>query len=220
MTKVDWSKAPEGATHYKMFGLNRWVKQEGGGVYVYSEGNWVPMLVGMVNMDDLIARPCNCDGCTDGDDSGLEDLAARVPMHNAELSNAAVNFCEQVGAKWDHSKREWVQSDESADTSEWRGPEDGLPPVGSVVEYKGPRDGAWKECEVLAHRRGKAVCWNDETQQSGLVPVETMRRIRTEEDKAVESIADAINDGEHTSSVEQAMKIARTLYRANLRLQD
>ena len=39
--------------------------------------------------------------------------------------------------------------------TEWRGPEDGLPPVGTVCEAR--RHGGWVECEIVAHVQSDGV---------------------------------------------------------------
>ena len=38
----------------------------------------------------------------------------------------------------------------------WNG--EGLPPVGTVCEYYADED-SWRQCEIVAHKDGKAVVW-------------------------------------------------------------
>ena len=40
--------------------------------------------------------------------------------------------------------------------TQWRGPEDGLPPVGTVCEAR--HHGGWAECEIIAHVRAPENC--------------------------------------------------------------
>ena len=99
MSEIDWSKAPEGATHWQPDTRQceaGWLKIHGLSVWAWIPGRgWV----GDAEMDDhVVPRP-----------------------------------------------------------TEWRGPEDGLPPVGTVAMGKMP---AWRKeekCKVIAHLHGSCV---------------------------------------------------------------
>jgi hypothetical protein len=91
--KIDWSKAPEGATHCdESIRLGRWYKKEGNLWLVAYDGNWI--------------------------------CSANAPAYNECLTPRPA-------------------------TPAWRGPQDGLPPVGTEVEAQ---DGySWKTGTVVAH---------------------------------------------------------------------
>lgn len=75
----------------------------------------------------------------------------------------------------------------------WNGT--GQPAVGCEVEYKVGEK--WCKCEVLAIKRGKAICWDDACGMSGAVELDNIRPIRTEEDKsAAEKIWAAMDEVE------------------------
>jgi len=102
MSEIDWSKAPEGATHFDPnddVGLP-WMRLQQGRWRAFDEEYqcWTAPL------DEDDAFIINNDG------------AQCIPR-----------------------------------PTEWRGPEDGLPPVGTVCEAS--RHGGWAECEIIAHVR-------------------------------------------------------------------
>ncbi|HAM74188.1 MAG TPA: hypothetical protein DCQ09_00800 [Alcanivorax sp.] len=102
MSEIDWSKAPEGATHFDPnddVGLP-WMRLQQGRWRAFDEEYqcWTAPM----DEDDSFIR--NNDG------------AQCIPR-----------------------------------PSQWRGPEDGLPPVGTVCEAR--HHGGWAECEIIAHVR-------------------------------------------------------------------
>lgn len=112
MSKVDWSLAPEGATHYnqnnEMFYLLK------GGIYHFYASDDVGLLVG--------GSPSDYDLST---------------------------FVERIKVK------------------PWSGPEDGLPPVNTICEYRLEPSNQWHECEIRYHIKNandedsRAVVWNE-----------------------------------------------------------
>ena len=104
---------------------------------------------------------------------------------------------------------------------EWRGPEDGLPPVGARCElYTG------ESVEIISHAENKAGCvaiykyHNDNGYlQIGFKIASCFRPIRSEEDKAVEEMVSYIY-GLPVEDKRKAEHAARVLYRAGYRKQE
>jgi hypothetical protein len=100
----------------------------------------------------------------------------------------------------------------------WRGPEDGLPPVGIECEFHHP-DFGWTGCTVVGHFRHEAICTpNGGNYYGGMA--EEFRPIRSEEDKAVEEMMKfaPVDNGSMAGIACQHM--ARQLYRAEYRKQE
>lgn len=83
-------------------------------------------------------------------------------------------------------------------TGRWRGPEDGLPPVNSIIEYND--NGAWVKTRVLGHHpdKGKNVLWHqsvdgmfEDGRNSSTDSVCFFRPIQSKEDKAVEEMMES-----------------------------
>ena len=111
MSKVDWSLAPEGATHKETSCPN---------------GFWY-----------------------------------KFDFHNNQA-------CFWIGKGWTNPISADAYNDGSMDTMElrpakpWSGPEDGLPPVGSVCEQQTWVNRLWRKVEVVAHFNKFAVCaWEE-----------------------------------------------------------
>jgi hypothetical protein len=100
------------------------------------------------------------------------------------------------GAKWCKSGSASSYQDGSMDNmvsrppKPWSGPEDGLPPVGTVCEIHNPRLG-WVRCEIVAHKNmdcgGKphAIAWIDgnnldQSQGNRFQPIKTPDQIAAE----------------------------------------
>lgn len=146
MSEIDWSKAPEGATHYyeQRKAQFKWFKMDDGVLYRYHPNDgWEPSLRNS-QPDPVI------------------DLTLRP--------------------------------------TQWRGPEDGLPPVGTVCEFAEGLSGyviaedhqGWpgEALEVLAHRdTGKpvAVVWNLRRKQASTVIAECLRSLKSDKERAVEA---------------------------------
>jgi len=70
----------------------------------------------------------------------------------------------------------------------------GLPPVGTVCEYYADED-SWRQCEIVAHKDGKAVVWVNHahiwstSSGAGFRPLKTKEQLAAEErEKAVEEM--------------------------------
>jgi len=142
MSEIDWSKAPEGATHY-----------DGGVFYRRNEGRW--------------------------------------------------EYCDPYVRVWRESNNEAPFFDRllvRPSRPQWRGPEDGLPPVGTVCEFAeglsqyviAEDHQGWpgEALEVLAHRdTGKpvAVVWNLRRKQASTVIAECLRPLKSDKERAVEA---------------------------------
>ena len=100
MSEIDWSKAPEGATHAAF-----------------------------------------------GDDN--------VPGWYRKEAGCWLFFPDSCGPKeWTADCSQTPERDRPGficRAAEWRGPEDGLPPAGTVCEAR--HHGGWAECEIIAHVR-------------------------------------------------------------------
>lgn len=72
------------------------------------------------------------------------------------------------------------------DAKQWRGPQDGLPPVGTTCEYMTLR--RWNWCQVVAHDRGLAVVRTDSGHYHlrGL-PADTFRPIHSDRERVIEA---------------------------------
>ena len=94
----------------------------------------------------------------------------------------------------------------------WSGPEDGLPPVGTVCEINHPRLG-WKQCEIVAHKdmgEGKphAIAWidsNNVDQSQGI----RFRVLKTPEQLAADQRESAIRDVMDIAQVDCRVTAAR-----------
>jgi len=141
MSEIDWSKAPEGATHYTPRGLDVcWFRHDGEGWRSWIDGRW---------------------GVAYGSEGFFESLIPRP--------------------------------------TQWRGPEDGLPPVGMVCEYTGsakvPGDPSeWRpgdQVEILAHRQALmamvAVGWNRRTGTARGSVAAILRPLKSDKERAVEA---------------------------------
>ncbi len=99
--KIDWSKAPEGATHYDpTVNTPTWYRKKGFAWEYYYGGEWMP--------------------------------SANKPDYNERLTPHPV-------------------------VTAWRGPQDGLPPVGTEVETRAGM--LWQTGTVVAHVR--EACFRD-----------------------------------------------------------
>ena len=87
---------------------------------------------------------------------------------------------------------------------QWRGPQDGLPPVGAVCEYK-IGNGNWFECEIISHSRLVIKCPHLENDcDQGLQIVgdkeAVFRPIQSDRDRAIEEMLSLdASDGRLTS---------------------
>lgn len=104
---------------------------------------------------------------------------------------------------------------------QWRGPEDGLPPVNSIIEYDDC--GKWIPVRVLGHHpSGADVIWHESTDfeysdgtSNSVDSLDFFRAIRTEEDRAVEEMLKICKQG--SVSFPTSEEMMRRLYRAGLR---
>jgi len=90
--------------------------------------------------------------------------------------------------------------------TQWRGPEDGLPPVGTMCEYaassKVPGDPSeWRpgdRVEILAHRQALAatvaVGWNLRTGTAGGSVAAILRPLKSDKERAVEAAMGSISN--------------------------
>lgn len=101
LKEVDWSKAPEGATHYNAKCSHPWLRETPASYFAEDKKDWVEYSRNQFAMDDL--------------------------------SNAV--------------KRQ----------QEWDG--SGLPPVGTVCEYRLGEDGAWFNCKIMYVLSGPDDCF-------------------------------------------------------------
>ena len=128
MSEIDWSKAPEGATHYTPRSPDVcWFRHDGEGWRSWIDGRW---------------------GVAYGSEGFFESLIPRP--------------------------------------TQWRGPEDGLPPVGTVCEAL--RRGEWVKCTIVAHVQSDGVteaiyqCASDWDWSST-----SFRPLKSDKDRAVDA---------------------------------
>ena len=107
----------------------------------------------------------------------------------------------------------------------WDG--EGLPPVGTVCEYYADED-TWRQCEIIAHKDGKAVVWVNHAHiwstSSGalLRPLKTKEQLAAEErEKAVDEMVQFfMSYYGNPKGAEQYLLICRSLYGAGYRKQE
>lgn len=95
---------------------------------------------------------------------------------------------------------------------------DGLPPVGTVCEFKIAL--SWKKCRILGNVDNGDM-WIENLNDAELytetcMSPEQFRPIKSQRDKVIEEAAQKINYGGMTNDVDQAFKIAEKLYAAGL----
>ncbi|WP_312272272.1 hypothetical protein [Pseudomonas sp.] len=111
---IDWSNAPDGATHYLATDKNPWrMVHEDGARFAYIDNEWI-VITNPVPFTEYISRPTapNWSG-------GHVDASPSYPM-GEQASDYAV--------------------------SPWNG--EGLPPVGTVCEWRDDDEGRWSKVEV------------------------------------------------------------------------
>ncbi len=166
MSDIDWSKAPEGATHYNPDGTPRWYKKTSARWFVYY---------------------------------------------------TATN-------SWDLSGNEegWHEKTLIPRPAQWRGPQDGLPPVGMEVEFHSGKD--WHKSFVIAHASHEdepAVVlqadWGVAVRRISQVGTE-LRPIQSERDKAIAEMESCL-DGFGCIFAERVStrEVANLLYDADFR---
>lgn len=140
MVDVDWSKAPEDATHYdcREYVSPAFMRKNHNGCdwEFFGDGHWI--IYGQLSADQaekLIAKP-----------------------------------------------------------DAWSG--DGLPPVGTVCEFR-VYDDDWRQCEVVAHKAETAVCWIHcnkilSTGGASVRPIRTPEQIAQQERQAAIEEMDAV----------------------------
>jgi hypothetical protein len=114
------------------------------------------------------------------------DTLERRPTHIDSSEN-------YIGQHDMHKSDDDVDTSVPANASEWRGPEDGLPPAGTKCEALIPHDPdpLWIEVEVVAHwNQPNRPVFSWVAEADGFYPPAVMqfRPLRTEEDKAVETM--------------------------------
>lgn len=116
---------------------------------------------------------------------------------------------------------------------EWRGPEDGLPPVGTKCEVRtgyATEPYSYEECDIIAHFMGTSkMCAayttvnHDGSVMVGQGTIIAFRPLRTEEDKAVEDMyRDATGDelcGDEMDD-QDIVSLCQVLFKAGYRKQD
>ena len=150
MSKVDWSKAPEGATHYSATDPRHpWKMIVDGNVFAFDE-------------DDRLWK--------------------RYFRHADALHMIGSFLIERT-----------------KQPQAWSGPEDGLPPIGTICEQQTWVNRLWRKVEVVAHFNKFAVCaWEESPgdSQVELAPPYDLRRL-----------TDAIDQRE--SAIRELMDIAQ-----------
>jgi hypothetical protein len=80
--------------------------------------------------------------------------------------------------------------------TQWRGQQDGLPPVGTECEVNRLHSGGWKRCTVKLYDDHDVVCRGFDSGQlfSAMTPTVEFRPLQTERDKAIEAAVDVIRN--------------------------
>ena len=108
---------------------------------------------------------------------------------------------------WDPANEQWWRSHRGGPSSEliprpepeqtaWSGPEDGLPPVGTVCEFQ-PTDGKWHEVEIVAHYGDSAVFAAGKDYPHGVYDgspaPDAFRPLRSHRDRVIDEAIEVIN---------------------------
>ena len=118
---------------------------------------------------------------------------------------------EESYAAWQAARREL-----GLDRDHWRGPEDGLPPIGAELQNQ-----FREKRTVVAHDGDVIVCRCEESRHyRGYTPHEQrlLKPILSEEDKAVEKMLEVCKQG--SVSYPTSEEMVRRLYRAGYRKQE
>ena len=124
-----------------------------------------------------------------------------------------------------------IEEANSMSDQQWRGPEDGLPPVGQWCEFKYREDPKFvgRMCKVLGFSPDSDEAWLhlDGNESSNIYDLSKFefRPLRTEEDKAVEEWCDLISDSvdKFNLTIDCSAAIKATIiesYRAGYRKQE
>jgi hypothetical protein len=121
-----------------------------------------------------------------------------------------------------HTSGADVDTSVPVNASEWRGPEDGLPPVGIDCEVQ--HYGEWHETKIIGIDDGIPVFktdWHDRYSYACGSDFK-FRPLHTEEDKAVEEMMEVIAEEFNKSGDEWAgtEDIAKAIYAAGYRKQE
>ena len=101
--------------------------------------------------------------------------------------------------RWDHvgadvdiiAYRDWTAFYEQQEQTQWRGPEDGLPPAGAECEYQDVPRNVWRRGTVVAHHQGMAVFVDHDDPAAECLAAVHFRPIQSPEDRAVEAMNSA-----------------------------
>ena len=137
LKEVDWSKAPEGATHYNAKCVCPWLKETPASYFAEDKGVWFRY--------------------------------SPDPSRYEDHFNSAV-------------KR----------PRDWDG--EGVPPIGTVCEYKCPEAKEWKKCEIVAHYFENAVAVDVSDCTAVCLLLGLFRPIKTPEQIASEERLQAIDE--------------------------
>lgn len=122
-----------------------------------------------------------------------------TPVDYLEINELATDHATAIVTRkmWE-DERERIKRDMYSGSittkPQWRGPEDGLPPAGTMVMFRN------HECEVVGHHDGVVVCAMDDDYENGcydgfsardLRPIDT----RTPREKWIEAAAQEWRDG-------------------------
>lgn len=128
--------------------------------------------------------------------SGGAHLAGAVEWARFDGEHYFAGESDEVGHVFGESA--WIVLE--ARPSQWRGPEDGLPPVGTVCEVNYLNKG-WVECEIIAHfeQLKDTVAAFTVKRKNGIKEVEAylgfaFRPIKTQEQRELEQMCADIDD--------------------------
>ena len=186
-------------------------------------------------MSEILGHDVNGRPLRAGDRAEIAEGAARGHGRIGRLIGPCPDFAGQMEAQMEDGPlgsaraEHWRRIDDSVDRkrplearpTQWRGPEDGLPPVGTVCEAR--HHGGWAECEIIAHVRAPENCIEAVYQAADdwdwLSSPSNFRPLKSDKERAVEAALSAAGysiDGPCNDEVRSIVKALRRAYSAGL----
>jgi len=199
MKQPNWDEAPKGATHVSGAGIF-WRKEEGGRLSCFEGGSWVitDRVLSDFSPSWIIERPApppepdwrNAPGWASVLLRNRNDASVTAWVASFEEKAKALSTSYNPGSEFRLDPRCWELISERP--AQWRGQEDGLPPVGVTVLNK-----FGEERLVVAHDGDTVVCrcvagsyqGYTKSEQAELRPIQTPEQIAARErEEAIEAM--------------------------------
>lgn len=195
MNQIDWSLAPEGATHWNVAG-EVWCKVEDRSVFYWKRECWIKSFVDFIK-SEYIPRPT---AVVEIDWSRAPEGTTHYRPKNDpcwyKVEGGKVYY-RSAGASW-HTSVEFeygkllLENLIARPAEPWNG--EGEPPVGTVCEWLQGSGHQWERIEILANH-GDETWIKQEGKPSIIVSnIANLRPLRTPEQIAEETRAEAVKE--------------------------